>query len=153
MKTKTSMLVLFCCVALNLPRASEGATAAGVTLPVGTHIAVKTLDSVAETDSPGKRFAAQVAGDLTVKGRVVLPAGTKVTCKVVTSRALMASSKGLTVDLTHVDVGGHAVALKTTGAVPMDSYTTSRGVALSRSGYHVASGRVLQFQLAQPLKL
>jgi hypothetical protein len=47
----------------------------------------------------------------------------------------------------------HSVPVKTMGAVAMDSYTSSRGVAVSRGAYTVAAGRILHFRLGQPLRI
>jgi len=103
------------------------------------------------TDAPGTRFGVRLLNDVVVNGRVVLPSGTKMTAHVASSRRLVHSSDRLTVDLAAVDVHGHSVALTTTGAVPLESYTSSRGVSVSRGAYQVPAGRRLHFQLGKPL--
>ena len=154
MKTLTSLFVVFCLIAFNSPLTGEAASAAkGATIPAGTHLVVKTLEPVGSTEAAGTHFAAGLVKDVVVNGRVVLPAGTKCTGQVATSQRLMASKDRLTVDLKDVAVGGHAVPVKTTGAVPLESYTSPRGVSLSRGGYQVAAGRILHFQLGHSLKL
>lgn len=122
------------------------------TVPAGTTLIVKTLEAVTSTDTPGTRFAAQLANNVAVKGKVILPAGTKVTGKIATSRRIVSSSERLTVDLIEVQAGGRAVPVKTTGAQPLSNdYKTKGGTAVSRAGYKVVAGKQIAFQLAQPL--
>jgi hypothetical protein len=154
MRTLTSLLVLFCLAAFTSPGICHAASATkGGTIPAGTHLVVKTTEPVGSTDAAGTRFAAKLVEDVVVNGRVVLPAGTKCTGQIATSQRLMASKDRLTVDLKDVAVGGHSVPVKTTGAVPLESYTSPRGVSLSRGGYQVAAGRILHFQLGHSIKL
>ena len=124
------------------------------TVPAGTSLVVKTLDVISSSETPGKKFPTVLLHDVAVKGRVVLPAGTKVTAKIETSRR-MTTGRGerLTVNLTDVTVGGHAIPLRTTGAVNVENYTSSRGVSISPGYYHVAKGKKLHFRLGEPLKL
>ena len=146
MKTKTSFLLsasLLCLAAIS-------ATAA--VIPAGTTITVQTLDPVRSTDAPGTKFGARLIEPISVQGKVVLPAGTKLTGKVATSQRMVSHSARLTVNLDHVIIAGHAVAIKTSGAVPMESYTSSRGVSVSRGDYQVASGRTLRFRSAHPIQ-
>lgn len=122
------------------------------TVPAGTTLIVQTLDAVSSTDVPGTRFAAQLANNVAVKGKVILPAGTKVSGKIQTSRRLASSSQRLTVNLTDVQAGGRAVPIRTTGARPLSNeYKTKRGIEVSRATYTVPAGKRIEFQLAQPL--
>lgn len=122
------------------------------TVPAGTTLIVQTLEAVTSTDTPGTRFAAQLADNVAVKGKVILPAGTKVSGKIATSRRMVSSSQRLTVNLTEVQVGGRAVPIKTTGARPLSNdYKTKRGIEVSRASYTVPAGKRIEFQLAQPL--
>jgi hypothetical protein len=124
------------------------------TVPAGTTLIVQTLNAISSIDSPGTRFAAQLANNIAVNGKVILPAGTKFSGKIETSRRLVTSPHRLTVNLTDVQVGGHAVPLKTTGAQLLSNdYKTRRGIEVSRASYTVAAGKRIEFQLAQPLKL
>src|SRR4029453_6576715 len=47
------------------------------TIPAGTTLLVRTNQTVSSNDPVGKTFAAQVANDVVVAGKVVLRAGTK----------------------------------------------------------------------------
>ena len=122
------------------------------TVPAGTTLIVQTLDAVSSTDAPGTRFAAQLVNNAVVNGKVILPAGTKVSGKIETSRRLASSSQRLTVNLTHVQAGDRSVPIKTTGARPLSNeYKTKRGIEVSRASYTVPAGKRIEFQLAQPL--
>ncbi|HTE94484.1 MAG TPA: hypothetical protein VK678_13360 [Bradyrhizobium sp.] len=47
------------------------------TVPAGTVLIVQTLNAVSSTDAPGTRFGAQLANNVGINGKVILPAGTK----------------------------------------------------------------------------
>ena len=147
MKTNILFLIGLTALISLAPQNSPGAT-----VPAGTILIVKTLEAVTSTDTPGTRFAAQLASNVTVNGKVILPAGTKVSAKIATSRRTVSSSERLTVDLVDLQAGGRAVPVKTTGAQPLSNdYKTKGGTGISRGGYKVVAGKQIEFQLAQPL--
>lgn len=125
------------------------------TVPAGTTLVVRTLQAISSVDAPGTRFSAQLENSVTVNGKVVLPAGTKLSGKVETSRRTATSSQRLTVNITDAQVGGRTVPIKTAGAYQLanTSFKTRRGVSVSSASYHVAAGRKIEFRLAQPLNL
>jgi hypothetical protein len=125
------------------------------TIPAGATLVVQTLQPISSVDAPGKPFRAQLAIPITANGKVVLPVGTELSGKVVTSRRLASSSQRLTVNLTEIQFGGRAVPIKTTGAILLEnnSFKTRSGVPVSRAGYQVASGRKMEFRLAEPVNL
>lgn len=127
--------------------------AAAATVPAGTHIVVKTTATITSVDAPGTRVLAVLVRPLLSNGRVVVPAGSKVVGRVVTSRRLHHSKDRLTVDITEISVNGRAHPIRTTGATLVDNtnWTTSTGATITRAGYAVRAGRHLHFQLAQPL--
>jgi hypothetical protein len=128
--------------------------APAATVPAGTTLSVQTLDAIASTDVPGTRFAARLAHNVAVNGKVILPAGTKLSGKIETSRRMVSSSQKLTVNLTEVQVGGRAVTIKTTGARELSNdFKTRNAIGVSRGAYTVAAGKRIEFQLAQPLNL
>lgn len=148
MNTKTLILAGLAMLGAHVPQHLPAAT-----VPAGTVLVVRTLNAVVSTDTPGTRFAAQLTNNVAVGGKVALPAGTKLSGKIVTSRRTVSSSQRLTVNLTEVQVGGHAVPIKT-GAIPLDNdYKTKRGISVSRGAYTVPAGKRIEFQLAQPLNL
>jgi hypothetical protein len=149
MKTKILILAGLAMVAWLVPQDSQAAT-----VPAGSILVVQTLDTVSSTDTPGTRFAAQLANNVAVKGKVVLPAGTRFSGKIETSRRMVSSTQKLTVDLTDVQVGGRTVPIKTTGARELsNNFKTRGGAGISRGAYTVTAGKRLEFQLAQPLNL
>lgn len=149
MKTKILLLAGLALLSAQVPQNSSGAT-----VPAGTTLVVQTLDTVHSTDAPGTRFAAQLASNVAVNGKVILPAGTKLSGKIETSRRMASSTQRLTVNLTEVVVGGRVVPIKTTGARELSNdFMTKRGVGVSRGAYTVAAGKRLEFQLAQSLNL
>lgn len=147
MKITTSLLFT---VALFAWSAVHDAGAA--TVPPGTHLVVRTLDLITSADAPGTKFHTELVHPVSVQGRVVLPAGTKIMARVETSRRLASSGQKLSVNLTEVIVAGRHHPLRTTGAVQPVNFTTSRGVAVTRGYYNVARGKTLEFRLAQPLQ-
>src|SRR5450432_457658 len=149
MKAKILILVGLSMLAWLVPHDSSAAT-----VPAGTTLIVQTLDAISSVDAPGTRFAAQLANSVVVNGKVILPAGTKLSGKIETSRRMVSSSQRLTVNLSDVQVGGRAVPIKTTGARELSNdFKTRRGVSVSRAAYTVAAGKRMEFQLAQPLHL
>jgi hypothetical protein len=128
----------------------------GATIPAGTTLVVKTLHNISSVDRPGTQVRTQLAHDIGVNGKVVLPAGTKISGRVETSKSLHASKQDLTVNITELQIHGRKVAIKTTGAVnvlnPM-ARTTRRGVHVSTYSYQVPPGTTVQFRLAQPLDI
>jgi hypothetical protein len=127
--------------------------APATTIPAGTILIVRTLDSIVSTDTPGTRFAAQLATTVEVGGNAVLNPGTKLSGKIVTSRRTVSSSQRLTVSLTDVQVGGRAVPIKTMAIPLSNDYQTKRGISVSRAAYTVPAGKQIQFQLAHPFNL
>jgi hypothetical protein len=123
-------------------------------VPAGTHIAVRTLSTITSTDARGTRVPAELTQPLLSGGRVIAPAGAKVMGHVVTSRRLHNSNERLTVDITEIQFNGRTHAIKTTGAVLVDNLNwvnKTTGASVSRAGYSVRGGRVMHFQLAQPM--
>ena len=146
MKAKTLILAGLAILAALAPQNSPAAT-----VPAGTILIIRTLHAVASADAVGSRFPAQLASNVAVKGKVLLPAGAKLTAKVVTSRRLASSKDRLTIDLMDVHVAGRVVPIRTTGAqVLSNDHRTRSGVEVSRVSYTVPAGKVMQFQLAQP---
>jgi hypothetical protein len=124
-------------------------TTYGASVPAGSTLVVKTLDTIRSVDVPGTRFSAQLANN--VEG---LKAGTKVSGKVITARRTASSTQKLTVDITDITVNGKIVPIKTTGAVELENtnFKTRNDRTVSRAGYAVSAGRVIQFKLAQPVQ-
>lgn len=147
MKTNILFLIGLTTVISLAPQDSPAAT-----VPAGTILIVRTLEAVSSTDTPGTRFAAQLATNVAVEGKVILPAGTKVSAKIATSRRTVSSTERLTVDLIDLRAGGRTVPIKTTGAQLLtNDYKTRGKTPISRAAYKVIVGKRVEFQLAQPL--
>src|SRR5215467_10159404 len=83
------------------------------TIPAGTTLTVKTVSLVTSQSTVGRSFEAKLAHDVSVKGNVVLKAGTKIFGKIVSSRANPRKSEPLSVELASIDVNGRKVPVKT----------------------------------------
>ena len=128
--------------------------ATGATIPAGTIPTVYTLQTVSSIDMPGTPVPAQLVEPVSVNGKVVLPAGTYFSGKIITSRRLISSSDRLTVNLTGVRFGGHDIPVTTTGPrLLANNFRASSDVKVSRAWDTIAAGKRLQFQLARPVVL
>lgn len=121
------------------------------TIPAGTPLVVRSLDTITSVDVPGTKFRVEV---ISVGHGGTNLHGAKMTARVVTARRTYSSTQRLTVDLFEASIGGRSVPVKTTGAVQLDNtrFKTKSDVSVSRAGYSVPAGRVIQFRLAQPIQ-
>src|SRR5437867_9158443 len=76
------------------------------TIPAGTTLTVSTVSLISSQTVPGRSFEAKIAKDVSVKGNVVLKAGTKAFGKVKASRATPSKSGPLTVELESIVLNG-----------------------------------------------
>src|SRR5436305_13408570 len=83
------------------------------TIPAGTTLTVSTVSLISSQTVPGRSFEAKIAQDVSVKGNVVLKAGTKAFGKVTPSRANPRKSGPLTVELVSVELCGCRIQVKT----------------------------------------
>ena len=148
MKTTTSFLL-----ALALALIAGTAQSSGATIPAGTVLVVRSLNTVTSVDVVGTLFPVRLQNNVLANGKVALPAGTQISGKVVTSRRLHHSNDKLTVDLTGIQSHGRTIPITTTGAQFLYNFSSTRGVAVTRAGYAVAAGKQLHFQLARPVVL
>jgi hypothetical protein len=153
MKTKTFLQIIITSIAC-----TTVAPMFGVIVPAGTTLVVRTLHNISAVDAPGKAVAMQLDKGVVVNGKVALPAGTKISGRVETSKRthIPTRSQKLTVNITDAQVHGRTVAIKTTGAANLENplaRTTQRGVQVSTFGYVVPAGGNVQFRLAKPLEL
>jgi hypothetical protein len=133
--------------------AASSLTAA--TIPAGTTLAVTTVSLITSQDAVGASFEAKIAQDVSVKGNVLLKAGTKAFGKVSSSRRNPRRSEPLTVELTSVSVNGHKVAVKTSAVAPHGPPQTGRQAHYGHTaGTTVVNPQtLLQFQLLQQVSL
>ena len=125
------------------------------TIPAGTTLAVTTVSLITSQDAVGSTFEAKIAQDVSVKGSVLLKAGTKAFGKVSSSRRNPRKSGPLSVELTSVSVNGHKVAVKTNAVEPHGPPQTGRQAQYGHTaGTTVVNPKTsLQFQLLQPVML
>ena len=132
------------------------ATSFAATVPAGTTLVVRTLNTIQSTDRVGRTFSAQLDQDVAVNGKVVLRAGTKFDGKIESSQANPFRSGPLVLNLTDVSVNGRTVPIKTVSGFEVRNLAM-RGGARARGitvGPFVAPhGLRMQFRLAQPVKL
>ena len=103
----------------------------------------------------GKSFEAKIAQDVSVKGNVLLKAGTKAFGKVSVFSSNPRKSEPLTVELTSVSVNGRKVPVKTNAFQPAGPPQTARQAHYGHTaGTTVVNPQtLLQFQLLQPVTL
>ena len=120
-------------------------------IPAGTTVTVTTVSLVTAQDVVGRSFEAKIAQDVSVKGSVLLKAGTKAFGKIRSSRANPRKSEPLTVELTSVSVNGRNVAVKTSSVQPGSPPQTARQAQYGHTaGTTVVNpGSKMQFQLLQ----
>ncbi len=121
------------------------------TIPAGTMLTVNTVSLVTSQDAVGSSFEAKLAQDVSVKGNVLLRAGTKVFGKIRSSRRNPRKSEALTVELASVSVNGRNVAVKTNSVQPGGPPQTARQAQYGHTaGTTVVNpGSKMQFQLLQ----
>jgi hypothetical protein len=133
--------------------AASSVTAA--TIPAGTTLTVTTVSLITSQDAVGSTFEAKIAQNVSVKGNVVLKAGTKAFGKVRSSRRNPRKSEPLSVELASVSVNGRNVAVKTNSVEPHGPPQTARQAHYGHTaGTTVVNPKtLLQFQLLQPVTL
>ena len=125
------------------------------TIPAGTTLTVNTVSLVTSQDAVGSSFEAKLAQDVSVKGNVLLKAGTKVFGKIRTSRRNPRKSGPLTVELASVEVNGRRIPVKTNSVQPGGPPQTARQAQYGHTaGTTVVNpGSKMQFQLLQAANL
>jgi hypothetical protein len=132
-----------------------GSSVNAATIPAGTTLTVSTVSLITSQDAVGSSFEAKIAQDVSVKGSVLLKAGTKAFGKVSSSRRNPHKSAPLSVELASVSVNGHKVAVKTNTVEPHGPRQTARQAHYGHTaGTTVVNPKtLLQFQLLQPVTL
>jgi hypothetical protein len=148
-KTKIIAIILGICALLTASSLNAA------TVPAGTTVAVTTVSLLTSQNVVGRSFEAKIAQDVSVKGNVLLKAGTKAFGKIRSSRANPRKSEPLTVELTSVSVNGRNVAVKTNSVQPGGPPQTARQAQYGHTaGTTVVNpGSKMQFQLLQPVSL
>jgi hypothetical protein len=121
-------------------------SARAVTIPGGTSLMVRTVDQLSSSDKAGKSFAARLDDNLVVKGRVVIPAGSKVYGRVDSSKSAgraFGQSK-LALSLRKIVVDGRPVAIAT-GEFEESGTRSGR-----KTARRAAAGTLIGFALGGP---
>src|SRR5256885_14062351 len=123
------------------------------TIPAGTTLTVTTVSLITSKDVAGRSFEAKIARDVSIKGNVLLKAGTKAFGKIKSSRYNPRKNEPLTVELTSVSVNGRNVAVKTNAFQPGSPTVTTRQARYGHTAgtLVVHPGPLMQFQLLQPV--
>jgi len=103
----------------------------------------------------GRSFEAKIAQDVSIKGNILLKAGTKVFGKIKSSRYNPRRNEPLTVELSSVSVNGRNVAVKTNSVEPSSRVRTARQAQYGHTAgtLTVTPGTKMQFQLLQSVTL
>jgi hypothetical protein len=146
-RTASVIAVLSACIAAS--------AASSATIPAGTTLTVSTVSLVTSQSVVGRSFEAKLAQDVSVKGNVLLKAGTKVFGKIASSRANPRKSGPLSVELASIDVNGRRISVKTNSVEPHGPPQTARQAQYGHTaGTTVVNpGTRMQFQLLQPATL
>lgn len=125
----------------------------GATIPAGTTVTVSTVGLISSQTVAGRSFEAKLAKNVSVKGSVVLKAGTKAFGKITSSRANPRKSGPLAVELASIEVNGRKIPVKTNDVQPAGPPQTARQAQYGHTaGTTVVNpGTTLQFQLLQPV--
>ena len=134
------------------------------TIPAGTTLAVTAVSAFSSKTVAGRSFEGKLTQDVSLNGRVVLKAGSKVFGKVATSRYNPRKNEPLTVELTSVwavcpcdrpaNAGnGSNVAVKTNTFQPGSPTVTARQAQYGHTAgtLMVNPGTLMQFRLLQPV--
>ena len=132
-----------------------GSSVNAATIPAGTTLTVSTVSLVTSQSVVGRSFEAKLAQDVSVKGNVLLKAGTKVLGKIASSRANPRKSGPLSLELASIEVNGRRVPVKTNSMEPHGPPQTARQAQYGHTaGTTVVNPSTrLQFQLLQPVTL
>ena len=125
------------------------------TIPAGTTLTVSTVSAFSSKTVVGRSFEAKIAQDVSVKGHVLMKAGSKVFGKIASSRSNPRKNDPLTVELTSVSVNGRNVAVKTNAFQPGSPPMTGRQAQYGHTAgtLMITPGTLMQFQLLQPVTL
>jgi hypothetical protein len=146
-KVISGIAVICGCIAVSSTNAA--------TLPAGTTITVSTVSAFSSKTVVGRSFEGKLAQDVSVNGRVLLKAGSKVFGKIASSRYNPRKNDPLTVELTSVSVNGRNVAVKTNAFQPGSPPVTGRQAQYGHTAgtLVITPGTLMQFQLLQPVTL
>ena len=130
------------------------ATSFAATIPAGTTLVVRTLNTIHSNDRVGRTFTAQLDQGVVVNGKVVLQAGTKFHGKIEASQANPRNSQPLTLNLTDVSVNGRTIPIKTVSGFKLENIAKvgrAKARGISVGPFLAPHGTKMEFRLAQPI--
>ena len=148
-RERLTVFIAICCACF------AAASLNAATIPAGTTLTVSTVSLISSQTVVGRSFEAKIAQNVSVKGNLVLKAGTKAFGKITSSRANPRKSGPLAVELAWIDVNGRRIPVKTSSIEPHGPPQTARQARYGHTaGTTVVNpGTTLQFQLLQPATL
>jgi len=132
------------------------ASSFAATIPAGTTLVVRTLDTIHSNDRVGRTFTAQLDQDVAVNGKAVLRAGTKVFGRIEASQANPRNSRPLTLNLTGVSVNGRTIPIKTVSGFQLENKVKggrAAGRGITVGPFVAPHGTKMEFRLAGPLNV
>ena len=132
------------------------ATSFAATVPAGTTLIVRTLNTIHSNDRVGRTFNAELDRDVTVNGKVVLRTGTKLLGKIEASQANPRNSQPLTLNLTDVSVNGRTIPVKTVSGFQLENKAKvgrAKAAGVSVGPFVAPHGTKMGFRLAQPVNI
>ena len=132
------------------------ASSFAATIPAGTTLVVRTLDTIHSNDRVGRTFTAQLDQDVAVNGKAVLRAGTKVLGRIEASQANPRNSRPLTLNLTGVSVNGRTIPIKTVSGFQLENKVKggrAAGRGITVGPFVAPHGTKMGFRLAGPLNV
>ena len=132
------------------------ATSFAATIPAGTTLVVRTLNTIHSNDRVGRTFTAQLDQGVVVNGKVALQAGTKFHGKIEASQANPRNSQPLTLNLTDVSVNGRTIPIKTVSGFQLENIAKvgrAKASGISVGSFVAPHGTKMEFRLARPLNV
>lgn len=146
-KSISVIAVIYGCIAASPANAA--------TIPAGTTLTVSAVSSFSSKTVVGRTWEGKLAQDVSVKGHVLLKAGSKAFGKIASSRYNPRKNDPLTVELTSISVNGRNVPVKTNAFQPGHPAMTGRQAHYGHTAgtLVITPGTLMQFQLLQPATL
>ena len=126
------------------------------TIPAGTTLIVRTLNTIHSNDRVGRTFTAQLDQGVVVNGKVVLQAETKFHGKIEASQANPRNSQPLTLNLTDISVSGRTIPIKTVNGFQLENKAKvgrAKARGISVGSFVAPHGTKLEFRIAQSVTL
>ena len=143
---KLITLTIIFCASFVIPRSNAA------TIPAGTKLTINTVSPITSQSIVGRSFEAKLAQEVSIRGTVLLPAGTKVFGKIRSSRANPRKSGPLSLELSSLSMSGRSIPVKTNSVEPHGPQRGRQAQYGHTAGTTVVNpGTTVQFQLLEPV--